>query len=99
MGCSDSHSGSNSYIECSVCTSSSYGRCDRCRRRFCVSHFRSHNCSGVGGYGPTTVRYKPECSSCNSDADGTCGGCNSKVCYSCFYSRHQKQCGSKYYRR
>ena len=94
-----SNPSSRSYIKCSVCTSSSYGRCDHCRRRFCASHFRSHNCSGVGGYGPTTVRCKPECSSCNSDADGTCGGCKSQVCYSCFYSRHQKQCGSTYYRR
>ncbi|CAF4141039.1 unnamed protein product, partial [Adineta steineri] len=46
--------GSGASIQCSVCTSSSYGRCDHCRRRFCLSHFRGHNCSGVSGYGTTT---------------------------------------------
>ena len=91
-------SGSSSSVECSVCSSASYGRCDHCSRRYCAYHFRSHNCSGASGYGTTTVRCKPECSNCSSDAVGTCDGCKSKVCSSCFYSRHQKQCGRTYYR-
>lgn len=90
--------GSGSSIECSVCTSASYGRCDHCGRRFCSTHFRSHNCSGVSGYRPTTVRCKPECSSCNNDAAGSCGGCGKKVCYSCFSSYHREGCGQRYYR-
>ncbi|CAF3696129.1 unnamed protein product [Adineta steineri] len=92
--------GSGASIQCSVCTSSSYGRCDHCRRRFCLSHFRGHNCSGVSGYGTTTVYCKPECSSCNRDAVGSCDGCGRNVCSSCFDSNHEKQCGTRttYYR-
>ena len=85
-----------SSVECSVCTSASYGRCDHCKCRFCSSHFRVHHCTGINNHGPTTLYCIPECRSCGSTATGSCGGCGKRVCYFCFSNHHRIKCGRKY---
>ncbi|CAF0912159.1 unnamed protein product [Adineta ricciae] len=84
--------GSGSSIRCLECTKPSYGRCDFCNYRYCLSHFRKHGCAANVGYKAMVVRCTPKCSSCYKDAVGDCQGCGVNICPPCFYSRHERRC-------